>query len=111
ANTKKNLPRPQALPPPRDLPQPPRRDPLIPPAPNCRLTNIGASNASSKPCYGTGPTPPATRAPITGAERSPPGSATTTSNDPTAPSATRPPPAVSQTTDQRHWELHLARAH
>src|SRR5215510_98479 len=65
-------------------------------------------SASSKPCCATGPTRPATRARITGVEHSPPGSATTTNNDPTAPSATRHPPTAYTTTDQRQWELHLA---
>ena len=39
---------------------------------------------------------------------SPPGSTTTTTNDHTAPSDTRHPPAASKRTDQRPWELQLA---
>ena len=59
-------------------------------------------NGSSKPCSANGPTPPRYRTsariePV----HCPPGSTTTTTNDPTAPSATRHPPAGSTPTDQR----------
>jgi transposase len=50
---------------------------------------------------------PSTRTTANGARPSPRGSATTTTGDPTAPSATRPPPAASA--DERHWDLQLAR--
>ena len=71
------------------------------------LAPTAKPNGSSKPCCANGPTPlpiaPQRIAPV----HSPPGSTTTTTNDHTAPSATRHPPAGFTPTDQRQWELHL----
>src|SRR5205085_1356753 len=67
-------------------------------------------NGSSKPCCANGPTPRRIAPQPTELVHCPPGSTTTTTNDHTAPSATRHPPAGFTPTDQRQWELHLARS-
>ena len=64
-------------------------------------------NASSRPSRANGPTPPATKTTSTDAAHSGPGSSTTTTDDPTAPSATRPPASHSSATDERPWDLQL----
>src|SRR5437762_144166 len=66
-------------------------------------------NGSSKPCCANGPTPRRIAPQPTELEHCPSGSTTTTTNDHTAPSVTRHPPAGFTPTDQRQWELHLAR--
>src|SRR6059058_5719638 len=67
-------------------------------------------NGSSKPCCANGPTPRRIAAQPTELVHCPPGSTTTTTNDHTAPSVTRHPPAGFTPTDQRQWELQLARS-
>src|SRR5207249_4851557 len=67
-------------------------------------------NGSSKPCCANGPTPGRIAAQPTELVHCPPGSTTTTTNDHTAPSVTRHPPAGFTPTDQRQWELQLALA-
>ena len=64
-------------------------------------------NGSSRPCCASGPTPRPTAPHSIEPEHCPPGSTTTTTNDPTAPSDTRHPPAGSTPTDQRPWDLQL----
>src|SRR5579859_1567904 len=64
-------------------------------------------NASSKPCCANGPTPPSI-APATNAPwHSRPGSTTTTTDDPTAPSVTDHQPPGYPPPDQRAWDLQL----
>lgn len=67
----------------------------------------GKPNASSRRCYANGPTPPPTRPAPTGCVHSRPGSTTTTTNDPTAPSVTDHPPRGYPPPDQRAWDLQL----
>src|SRR6266540_1458531 len=74
------------------------------PAPTAKL------NASSRPSYETGPTPPATKPAHIVRSPSHPGSTTTTNDDPTAPSATEHPSRGYPPPDQRGWDLHLGAA-
>ncbi len=64
-------------------------------------------NNSSRRCCTTGPTRSVTRPATNATWPSHPGSSTTTNDDHTAPSVTRPPTHGSPPHDQRAWDLHL----